>query len=284
VTVLESLLLGLIQGVFMFVPVSSTSHLVLTQHWLVANGSAMPQPESPEMVLFDLVVHVGTLVSIVVVMRGGLRELAGGVLSDLRTGRLKTGLRHAVATRLVALMLLATAVTGVLGLLLRDHLTAGVFGSPAIVAGALLVTGAMLWWTDHLGDGWRGPAQVTVWVAVAVGVAQAVALTPGISRSGTTIFIALLLGMHRPLAARFSFYVAIPTILGGSALQALDVLGAGGLSIGWAPMAAAFVVSAVVGAVALWAVLKLLEQARFRIFSVYVVLLAGVVLAAGVRL
>jgi undecaprenyl-diphosphatase len=285
VSLLESLLLGLVQGVFMFVPVSSTSHLVLTQHWLVARGSTMPAPESPEMVLFDLVVHVGTLVSIVVVMRSGLRELLGGVVGDLRTGRLRAGgLRHAVATRLVALMLLSTAVTGVLGLLLRDHLTSGVFGSPSVVAVALLLTGGMLWWTDHLGQGWRGPAQVTAWVAVAVGVAQAVALTPGISRSGTTIFVALLLGMHRPLAARFSFYVAIPTILGGSALQALDVIGAGELTIGWAPMAAAFVISAIVGAGALLLVLRLLEQARFRIFSVYVLLLAALVLIVGIRI
>ena len=282
-SLLESLLLGLVQGVFMFVPVSSTSHLVLTQHWMASAGSQLPPPESPEMVLFDLVVHVGTLVSIVVVMRGGLRELLGGVVDDVRTGRLRAGgLRLATSTRLVGLMLLATAVTGVLGLLGRDLVTTAVFSSPVAVAVALVATGGMLWWTDHLGPGRIGPAQVTVWIAVAVGVAQAVALTPGISRSGTTIFVALLLGMYRPLAARFSFYVAIPTILGGAGLQALEVLGEGELTIGWAPMALAFVVSAVVGAAALWLVLRLLEQARFRIFSVYVWVLAAVVLLAGV--
>jgi undecaprenyl-diphosphatase len=283
VSILESLILGIVQGVFMFVPVSSTSHLVLTQHWLVGRGSELPAPESPEMVLFDLVVHVGTLVSIVVVMRGGLRELLGGVRDDVSTGRLRaSGLRLAVSTRLVALMLLATAVTGVLGLVLRDHLTAAVFASPTMVAIALMVTGGMLWWTDRMGAGWRGPAQVTVWVAVAVGVAQAVALTPGISRSGTTIFVALLLGLQRPLAARFSFYVAIPTILGGALLQGVEVVGANQLTIGVAPMAVGFVVAAVIGAVALWGVLRLLEQARFKIFSAYVWALALVVLVAGV--
>jgi undecaprenyl-diphosphatase len=282
VSLVESLLLGLIQGVFMFVPVSSTSHLVLTQHWMVANGSGMPSPESPEMVLFDLVVHVGTLVSIVAVMHGGLRELLGGSLRELRTGRVREGLGTTVWTRLVALMLLSTAVTGVLGLLLRDRLTGTVFASPAAVATALLVTAVMLWITDHLRAEHRGPAQVTVPIAVAIGIAQAVALTPGISRSGITIFVALLLGLQRPLAARFSFYVAIPTILAGSLVQALDVVGAGGLTIGVGPLALAFVVAAVVGAGALWVVLRLLEQARFKVFSVYVAGLAVLVLTVGI--
>jgi undecaprenyl-diphosphatase len=288
VTILEALLLGLVQGVFMFVPVSSTSHLVLTQHLLLESGSQLPPPESPEMVLFDLVVHVGTLVSIVVVMRAGLRDLVVGVIDDWRGGLLRparlraTGLHGAVATRVIALMLLTTAVTGALGLLLREHLTAAVFGTPAVVAVALLVTGGLLWWTDLMRETWRGPADVTVVIAVAVGVAQAAALTPGISRSGATIFVALLLGLQRPMAARYSFYVAIPTILAASGVQALDVIGNGGLAIGWAPMAVAFLVAAVVGAGALLLVLRMLEQARFRIFAVYVVLLAGVVLISGI--
>jgi undecaprenyl-diphosphatase len=282
VSLVESLLLGVIQGVFMFVPVSSTSHLVLTQHWMVANGSAMPPPESPEMVLFDLVVHVGTLVSIVAVMHGGLRELLGGTLRELRAGQVRDGIGTTVWTRLVGLMLLSTAVTGVLGLALRDRLTGTVFASPAAVATALLVTAVMLWITDHLRSEHRGPAQVTVPIAVAIGVAQAVALTPGISRSGITIFVGLLLGMQRPLAARFSFYVAIPTILAGSLVQALDVVGAGELTIGLGPLALAFGVAAVVGAGALWVVLRLLEQARFKVFSVYVAGLAVAVLAMGI--
>jgi undecaprenyl-diphosphatase len=288
VSLLEALLLGLVQGVFMFVPVSSTSHLVLTQHWLLDGGSQLPPPESPEMVLFDLVVHVGTLVSIVVVMRAGLRDLVVGALDDWRGGLLspsrlrREGFRGAVASRVLSLMLLTTAVTGVLGLLFRDQLTASVFGAPGAVAVALLITGGLLWWTDLMKDTWRGPAEVTVGIAVVVGVAQAAALTPGISRSGVTIFAALLMGLQRPMAARYSFYVAIPTILAASGVQALEVVGNGGMSIGWAPMAVAFAVAAAVGAVALVLVLRLLEQARFRIFAVYVVVLAGIVLVSGI--
>ncbi len=292
-TLLVALVLGIIQGVFMFVPVSSTSHLVLAQTALRDRGVALPAPDSPELILFDLVVHVGTLVSVVLVMGDGIRELAQGVREDRLAGRLRPGgaFSEAVGSRLVLLMLLSVAVTGVLGLAFQGLLTR-VFASPTLVAGALVLTGAMLWWTDamtpqrsgrRLRFGWRGPAQVTVTVAVLVGVAQAVALAPGISRSGTTIFAALLLGMQRTMAARYSFYVAIPTILAATGVQTLQVaVGDGFGTISWGAMAVGFVVAAAVGTAALWLVLRLLEAARFRVFSVYVWALAVVVLVSGV--
>ena len=290
-TLLVALLLGIVQGVFMFVPVSSTSHLVLTQTFLREQGVDMPPSDSPEMILFDLVVHVGTLVSVVIVMGGGLRELGTGVRSEMTDGTLRReGLSGAVSTKLILLGLLSVAVTGVLGLTFQDVLTEG-FGSPRAVAGALVVTGALLWWTDamtsersgrRLRFAWRGPAEVTVTVAVLIGVAQAAALTPGLSRSGTTIFAALILGMTRTLAARYSFYIAIPTILAATGVQALQVaLGEGFGTISWGAMAVGFVVAAAVGTGALWVVLRVLEAARFRVFAFYVWALAAVTVVAG---
>jgi undecaprenyl-diphosphatase len=224
-------------------------------------------------------------------MGDGLRELGAGVASDLRSGRLRRrGLRAAVSSRLVVLGLVSVLVTGLLGLVLQGPLTA-VFASPLAVAVALIGTGAMLWWTDAMASvndgprlrfGWRGPAQVTFTVAVLVGVAQAAALTPGLSRSGTTIFAALLLGMRRTLAARYSFYVAIPTILAATGVQALQVAAGPGFGgVGWDAMVVGFVTAAAVGAGALWLVLRLLESARFRVFSVYVWVLAAGVLSTG---
>lgn len=297
-TLIVALVLGVVQGLFMFVPVSSTSHLVLTQTLLREGGSELPASDSPELILFDLVVHVGTLVSVVIVMGDGLKELWQGIRDEARTGQLRPGrpgmglgLAEASSSRLVVLMLLSVAVTGVLGLAFQDLIT-GVFGSPPLVALALIVTGATLWWTDamtpqrsgaRLRFGWRGPTQVGVTVAVIVGAAQAVALAPGISRSGTTIFVALLLGMQRTLAARYSFYVAIPTILAATGVQTLQVaVGEGFGTISWGAMAVGFVTAAVVGTGALWSVLRLLEAARFRVFSVYVWVLAIVVLATGI--
>lgn len=291
-SVLVALLLGAIQGLFMFVPVSSTSHLVLTQTLLRERGAAMPAPDSPELILFDLVVHVGTLVSVVIVMRGWFRELATDVRHEWRDGMPSVrGSDVAVSTRLIMLGLLSVAVTGVLGLVFYDPLSSA-FGSPVAVAGALLVTGVLLWWTDamtpqrsgsRLRFGWRGPAEVTVTVAVLVGVAQAVALAPGVSRSGATIFAALLLGMQRTLAARFSFGIAVPTIVAATAVQTLVVaMGEGVGSVGAAPLVAGFVAAALVGTGALMLVLRVLEAARFRVFSVYVWLLAIAVLTTRI--
>lgn len=293
-SVLAALLLGVVQGVFMFVPVSSTSHLVVVQTWLRDFGVDVPPPESPEMVLFDLVVHVGTLVSIVVVLHRPLTRLLSQVGEEWRRGGTKTrwfDQDDASGSRLVALGILTTVVTGVLGLMLRGPITEKVFASTTAVAVALVATGAMLWWTDamtadrsggFLHFEWRDRDTTTIWVAIAIGVAQAAALTPGLSRSGLTIFVALLCGMRRRLAARYSFFVAIPTILAASGFQALQVLGGDGLSqLTWVPFAVGFGAAAVVGAGALWLVLRLLEAARFRIFAAYVWLFAAVILLTG---
>lgn len=185
----------------MFVPVSSTSHLALTQHALLQSGSQMPAPDSAEMILFDIVVHVGTLVSIVVVMREPLGRLIRGLWSDTRTlvtastGAIATRVRvsELVYVRLAMLGAVTVAVTGVLGIAIRAFGT-GIFGTPMFIAFALAVTGVILWWTDTVGPRWRGAAQLTVWVAVGIGIAQAAALIPGLSRSGLTIAMALALG------------------------------------------------------------------------------------------
>jgi undecaprenyl-diphosphatase len=290
-TLLVALVLGVVQGAFMFIPVSSTSHLVLSQTYLRERGVPLPEPDSPEAILFNLIVHVGTLVSVVIVMNDGLRELYDGIRTEVKDGRVRSrAFAQAPATRLLLLGMLSVAVTGVLGLLFQDVLTE-VFGSPRTVAGALIITGALLWWTDRMSAerdrwrfrfGWRGPAQVSVWVAVWIGVAQAAALTPGLSRSGTTIFAALLLGMNRTLAARYSFYIAIPTILAATGVQALQVAAGDGFgTISWGAMAVGFVAAAVVGTGALWLVLRLLERARFRVFSFYVWGLALLVVVTG---
>lgn len=189
-------------------------------------------------------------------------------------------LSHLPHLRLAFLGVATVAVTGVVGLLVRAFCT-GAFATPWMIAVALLATGAILWWTDTAGPQWRTAGQITVGVAVAIGLAQAAALLPGLSRSGLTIAMALALGMHRKVAAEYSFFVAIPTILAAMSLQAFDALGPAGasdLAIPLTAYAVAFVVSAGVGATALLVVLKLLYAARFRYFAAYVVVLALVIL------
>ena len=279
----EAALLGLVQGLFMFIPVSSTSHLALVQNWLLETGSAPPPPDSPEMLLFDLVVHVGTLVSIVVVMWAPLSRLLSGIMRDLRALVGGTGPRGLLHLRLGLLGMVTVVTTGVLGIPIRAFGT-GIFAAPAAIAVALVVTGGILWWTDHAGPSRRGIRDVTIMVALGIGLAQGLALLPGLSRSGLTIAMALLLGLRRPLAAQYSFFVAIPTILAASGVQLIEVLGADAatLTVGLDAYLIGFVIAAVVGAGALLLVLRLLYQARFRVFALYVWALASFVLLAGI--
>lgn len=268
-------LLGVVQGVFMFVPVSSTSHLALVQNWLQDAGFALPDADSQEMILFDLVVHAGTVVSIIVVMWGRLASIARDFVDDCRLWRTP---RELDALRLVTLLLISTLVTGALGLLVRLFLT-DVFGAPATIAVMLLITGAILWWTDRASP--SGVTRLTVGIALGIGVVQSVALVPGLSRSGLTIAAALALGLRRQSAAEYSFLLAIPTILLGTLVQAATVVPGGEAQLPLSSLAIGFVVAAIVGTGSLVVVLKLLYAARFRVFTAYVWLLAVVVLAFG---
>jgi undecaprenyl-diphosphatase len=282
-------LLGVVQGLFMFLPVSSTSHLALTQHGLAAIGVEIPDPESAEMILFDLVLHVGTLVSIVVVMRTRLAALLGDLADELRgaIGAGRTSLSAGVGglgprTRVAGLLAVTTVTTGVLGLGIRV-VAPEVFSRPEAIAFLLVITGGLLWWTDRVTGTFRTASAIGLGSAVGIGVAQALALLPGLSRSGLTIAAALALGLHRRTAAEYSFIVAIPTILAATLVQAADELrGVESLVIPPATWIVGFVTAAAVGVVALHLVLRLLFAARFRVFTAYVWVLAGAVLFTGV--
>ena len=273
----EAALLGVVQGVFMFVPVSSTSHLVLVQHLLIGGGSSLPPPESPGMILFDLVVHVGTMVSVAIVFRRSLVRLVRGAWNDLRG----VGRRDRLSLRLIGLGAVSVVATGVIGFPAREAFSSA-FAHPPVVAAALAGTGALLFASDRLRRGRRGLADLTIWIAIAIGIAQGLALLPGFSRSGLTIVAALLLGVRRRWAGEYSFFLAVPTILGATALQGLDVLRSGDpVGIGFGPMAIGFVLAALVGSFALWGVMRVLLAAKFRWFAYYVWVLAAAVLLGG---
>jgi undecaprenyl-diphosphatase len=278
VTVWEATLLGLIQGVFMFVPVSSTSHLALTQHWLIARGSGLPAPDSPEMIFFDLIVHVGTLVSMAVVFRKSLGQFLGHLAAGVRSGFVTThGGYEGLYLRLALLGAFTVAVTGALGFPLKFAFET-IFATPLAMSVTLTLTGLLLWWTDTLSRRPVGLRQVDWKVATAIGVAQGLALMPGLSRSGTTIAFGLFAGLKRRWAAEYSFFVAFPTILGASAVLGVEVMRAPEpMTLGWLPLLVGFGVAAVAGIFALMLVLRLLYRARFRYFSYYVWALAALV-------
>jgi len=273
-----AILLGIIQGIFMFFPVSSTSHLALTQHLLIGQGALIPDPDSPEMILFDLIVHVGTLVSIAWVFKNSLSQYLTSTLKgfwEWKTG--ENTPKGDLYRRLTFYGLLSVFVTGAIGFPLKSMFES-VFAQPLFMSGTLITTGIILWWTDILPPRKVGLRQIGIGIAIIIGAAQALALMPGLSRSGMTIAFALFAGLERRWAAEYSFFIAFPTILGATLLQAIEVYGIGGeLVIGFAPLFTGFVVAAVVGIFALKIVIHLLYRAKFRVFSYYLWFLAVVV-------
>ncbi len=244
---LEALILGVLQGATEFLPVSSSGHLVMGQELL---GLSVPG------IAFEVVLHVATLLSVFVVYRGRILELV--------TGALVKGDRD--AWRYLGLLALATLPAAIVGLGFRDRVEA-LFEEPAAVGVALLVTGALLFSTR-----WalRRPAAADVGVGAAllIGIAQCVALAPGISRSGSTVAMALWLGVRPVEAAGFSFLLSIPAIGGAALLQAPD-LAASATGIGTASLAIGFVFAALTGVLAIRLFVRMLENRSFPAFSWY---------------
>ena len=280
------MILGFLQGVTEFLPVSSSGHLVVYQHLFGLGGLGGPGGPAETRLLFDVMVHLGTLLAVLVVFRSDLAVLVASAWRAA-TGKAEADRRP---LRLLLLLAVGTIPAAVFGLGWKDDLES-LFSAPAHVGFAFLVTGSVLWLSRFAGRfgraGRRGqqgragqsgqsgqagrPAKDvdgTTWIdALAIGLAQALALIPGISRSGATISIALLLGLDRRLAARYSFLLAVPAILGAVAVQIGDT---GGIPADqWAAVASGTVMAAVSGYVALRLLLRIVVAGNLSGFSYY---------------
>lgn len=237
--------LALVQGLTEFLPLSSSAHLVFAQALLGFEGHALA---------VDVCLHVGTLAAVVLVFR---RDLAR-MLRELASG----------APREVLLLVLATLPAAIVGFFFRDAI-AHVFERPVFAAAGLLVTALLL----SLGEwGRRRPTEqlerISTGTALAIGCVQALAICPGISRSGSTIAVALLLGLRPERAARFSFLLSIPAVLGAVVLNLHD-LDTAELAGGAAGLLLATLVAAVVGWVALRWLLAFVSRGAFAWFALY---------------
>jgi len=242
-TLLSVILLALIQGLTEFLPVSSSGHLAL-------GGLLMNIPS--EDISFEIVVHLGTLMAVLAVYRKDITDLLAGVVR-----------RDSGSLALAGMLAIASVPAALAGYFLQDRIE-GLFGSPVAISAMLLITGSVLFSTRFMKPGMR--SRPTVSGSLLVGVSQAVALLPGISRSGFTISAGLFSGIRREEAARFSFLLSVPAILGASFLKLGDA-GAGdtGLSL----MLVGFAVSAATGYVALRLLLRFLRAGRFSSFAWY---------------
>ncbi|MBE3591088.1 MAG: undecaprenyl-diphosphate phosphatase [Firmicutes bacterium] len=260
----QAVVLGLVQGLTEFLPVSSSGHLVLFQQLLGVRGAG---------VAVDVALHVGTLAAVVWVYGRDLaRVLRAFARSLLRTGRPEPGARLAWA------VLAATVPTGIIGLA-GENVFAGWFGSLRAVGAFWLVTGALLYWAGRRRAGRKGEADITLLDALVVGMFQGLAIAPGLSRSGATIAAALGRGLRPEDAARFSFLLSIPAVAGAAALELPELA-----TSPQAPLPAMALGAAVAAVSGVWAIryfLRILDRGRLSGFAYYVWALGAVVLGVS---
>ena len=261
--ILHAIVLGLVQGLAEFLPISSSGHLLLVP-WLFGwhDFDAVGLGPSVEKA-FDVALHLGTLVAVVGYFRRELVVLVRDGVSMVVARR-----RPTTPDGRLAWLLVLSAVPGALvGALFEDVIDEHL-GTPTIIAISLIVFGIVLWWSDRRG-GSRQIGDYRVRDALTVGAAQAIALNPGTSRSGITMTAARLLGFDRDTAARVSFLMAIP-ITGGAVVFKLAKLASDGIPDGLGvPMVVGIVTSAVSGWLAVWGLLRLVRTRTFGAFVAY---------------
>ncbi len=266
----RSILLGVIQGLTEFLPISSSGHLALTQRYLGLD------PDSPAMLLFDVLAHLGTLIAVIIVFARSAKKYVRRLFSELSP----SWTRRRYAGRITLLAVTACVPTAALGLAFKDRFEEA-FDSPFVIGVCLIITGVLLAGMIRLGRGKRSWKNFRWWQAALVGVAQACAILPGISRSGSTICVAAYFGLRRRWAAEFSFLIAVPAIAGGTLLKIKDTLDLPGDQLGqiaWGPIIVGSLVSLAVGIVALKLLLNVVRRAKLHYFAPYCWLLGGFVL------
>ncbi len=260
-TPFEIILLAIVQGITEFLPISSDGHLAVVNALLEARG----RTGAPDLMETTIVLHLGTLASVLVFYR---RDIV----------RVLTTERRAILPLIVATI--PAAIVG-LGIEkgLPDSVSKPLLESPLLAGLGFLVTAAALWFLGRRPDDGLDYPETTIGKALAIGVAQATAILPGVSRSGMTISSGVALGLRRESAAAFSFLMAIPVIGGAGLLKIVDAVDKGTTSTPLSTLALGFVVSMLVGLAALAVLLKMLRRGRLELFAYYLVPLGVAVTA-----
>lgn len=256
---MKHLALGIIQGLTEFLPVSSSGHLVIFTKLFGLETD----------LFFDALVHLATLLAVVIYFRKDIISMAIGFLSGswqvLITRNFRKVYNESIQFKLACLILVATFATGVIGVSFQDYFE-GWFDSLSAVGWFLLLTGCLLFLADRFGQGQKKEGEMTRMDALVIGAAQGAAIAPGFSRSGATISMALLRDLDKNLAARFSFILSIPAILGAVILQGKDFAASGSFSISYVW---GFIAAFITGYLAIKLFINLLQKAKLRYFAYY---------------
>jgi len=260
-TLLSSILLGLIQGVAEFLPISSSGHLAIAENLLNMSGAS----EVPE--FFDVLLHLGTLLAVFVAYWGDIYDMVVEFFHGVRDlAHRSTPVPVPPARRMILLIIVGTLP--LFAVLPIKDLVEGLANNMYFVGGALIVTGFLLFASDRVRKGRKTERSATMLDVLLVGVAQAIATCPGISRSGTTITAGCFLGFDRKFAVRYSFLMSIPAILGANILSIGDALE----TVVWAEVPvylAGVLVSAVVGYACIRLLKMIAEKGKFGFFAYY---------------
>ena len=273
----QALVLGIVQGATELLPVSSSGHLILVP-WAAGWRYLENHPDFNK--TFDVALHLGTLVAVILYFWNDVVRLVGAWLGSVRRRRIRTDDER--IAWYVAVATVPAVIAGAAG----ENIVADKLGQPWQIAILLALFAAILWLADRVASrreiadlGWKG--------AVALGLAQCLALMPGVSRSGVTITAARFMRLERDSAARLSFLLLIPIVFGASVLKGVKDVAFGGLPPGSAgPFVVGMIAAAVVGLVAIWALLGYVRRHTYSVFVLYRLALAAailVVIASGWR-
>ena len=246
----EAILLGIVQGITEFLPVSSSGHLALFT--AILGNNQLPADNF----LFTILVHAATAIATIIVFRKDIAEILSGIFKKEQPQS------RAFISYIVVSMIPAV----VIGLFFEAQITA-LFKTNLVLVGAMLcLTAVLLFFTDKASN---KKQPITYKIALLIGIAQAVAILPGISRSGATIAVALLIGVNRPQAARFSFLMVIPLILGSMVKSILDQRTTANISIDILPLSVGFLAALASGVLACTWMIALVKRSELSYFAIY---------------
>jgi undecaprenyl-diphosphatase len=266
-TLVQALVMGIVQGLTEFLPVSSSGHLIIVPFLLGWNDPFINS------IAFSVMLHIGTLIALLVYFRADWLRLVPAGFATIRD----RSFRGDPDRRLAWLLVAATIPAAIAGSLLSDTVEKAV-RSPGIVAVTLVIGAVILWLADRWGARTKGVEDVSFPLAFGIGVAQAVALVPGISRSGISISAARFAGLDREAAARFSFLMATPIVIGAAIFEIKKLVsGEAGVAIQLGPLLVGMTAAFVAGVLAIGVMLRYLRTRSLTIFVVYRLIVAAVV-------
>lgn len=260
IDLISAIILGAVQGISEFLPISSSAHLVLVPHLLGVETS----------LVFDTILHLGTLVAIFSVFwKDIVNILKGFILSILDLTESKEvflkGIREVPSKRFAWLLIVATIPTGIMGILFKDAIET-IFRGTLFIGVFLIITGILLYMSERHKSGSITERDMTFKQAIALGVCQGLAVLPGISRSGATISAGLFAGLNREYAARYSFILSIPAVLGAGLIQIKDIVT---IDVSAFVLVAGFLSSVIFGYLSIKLLLKMIEGWSLDIFAFY---------------